>query len=112
METNPKNIRLAPIVYGDTWDGLTDCQFTTDGTELDSNRASVTMVFSDSDNAVGLTLTSSNGITINNANEWRYTVNPILAFPLAIGVWYWAITCVSVDGRRKTRISGTKEVTR
>jgi len=105
----PTTSALKPIVFGDTWDGMT-VDMTSTGTALDSPIASIRMFFKDDSGNVGLELTSDSGITITDANAWQFTVDEIERFPLAIGQWYWSIEITAVDNKRKTRTSGTKEV--
>jgi len=106
----PPKIKLSPIVYLDTWGGLT-VSLSTTGAALDSNLASVRMFFRDSADAVGLELTSADGeITITDANAWTFAVAAVNPFPLAVKKWYWSIETTNVAGIVKTRMIGTKEV--
>ena len=105
------NIPLTPLIYGDTWDGLSDISYESDGTAFASDLASVRMFFKDSDGVTGLELSSSNGdITINDASSWEFDVNAIENMPLAAGIWFWSIETTDVQNVRKTRIGGTLEI--
>lgn len=111
MDTNPYNTTLAWGYYLDTWDGLTNCSMSSTGTAFANPLASVRMFWRDSDGAVGLQLTSAGGdITIDDAANWQYTVNPITQFPLAVGVWRWSIEFTDSAGRVKTYWAGTREI--
>lgn len=103
---------LQPCVYLDTWDGLSNCSFSSDGTAFASSLSLVRMFFRDEENVVGLELSSANStITIDNAAGWQFTVNPVSPMNLAIGQWYWSIETTDYDGIIKTRVFGTIEIT-
>ena len=105
------NITLNPVVYGNTWDGLTDCSFTSDGTAFASPLALVEMEFTDEDGAVGLLLTSANATAaIDDANAWEFTINPVEEMTLTRGIWTWAIRTTDDQDVVKTRLSGTIEI--
>ncbi len=71
------------------------------------------MFFRDDDNNVGLELSSANStITIDDANNWEFTVNPVSPMNLAIGQWYWSIETTDGDDNIKTRVFGTLEILR
>ena len=70
------------------------------------------MYFRDANEVLGLELNETSGITITNAASWKYTINPISRFPLAIGTWYWSIEFTDATGRRKTYWIGDISVTR
>lgn len=101
------SIRLADIVFGDSW-GPVVFAFSTTGTALDSDLDAVTMIFKDSAGNVGLSLANGSGITITDA--WAFSVDQILTFPLAVGTWSWAIRATNAAGTRITRLAGTKTV--
>lgn len=105
------NVILSPVVYLDTWDGLTNCSFSSDGTAFASPLTLVRMFFRDDDNNVGLELSSANStITIDDANNWQFTVNQIESITLAVGFWSWVIRTTDDQGVVKTRISGTIQI--
>ena len=103
------SIRLPDIVAGDSWGPIFVAHSTT-GSALDSDLASVTMIFKDSAGNVGLSLANGSGITITDANAWAFSVDQILTFPLAAGTWSWAIRATNAAGTRITRLAGTKTV--
>ena len=106
----PAKIKLRPIVYRDTWGGLT-LTLASDGSALDSNLASARMFFRDIDGTTGLELTSADAeITITSANGWIMTVAAVNPFPLAVGNWFWSVETTNVAGIIKTRVIGIKEV--
>lgn len=109
--SRPATATLQPIVYGDTWDGLVNCSFTSTGTAFDADLALVRMFFRDADSTLGLQLTSEDStITITSASAWEFDINPIENFTLAVGTWYWSIECTDVNDIRKTYVSGSIEV--
>lgn len=103
---------LEPIVYGDTWDGLPDCSFSSNGSAFASSLALVRMFFKNADSVTGLELSSatSGQITIMDAATWAFNVEPIDEFPLAVGEWYWSIETTDADDIRKTYVAGSIEV--
>jgi len=104
----PNNITLPPVVYKDTWSGLTNCSFSLDGRVFDDNLSSVRMFFKDEQGNVGLELTTANNkITIDDANAWQFTNNPVSPSLLAVGNWYWSIETTDSAGVIKTRVFGT-----
>jgi hypothetical protein len=103
---------LKPIIYGDTWDGLTNGAFESTGTAFASPLTGVRMYWRDADDVLGLELDETSGITIDNAASWQYTVDPIERFPLAVGTWYWSLEFTDSTGRRKTRWIGDISVTK
>jgi len=106
----PAKVNLEPIVYRDTWGGLT-LSFASDGTAMDSNLSSVRMFFRDADGVTGLELTSADSeITITDANAWAFTVLPVNPLTLAIGNWYWSIETTNAFGIIKTYLAGTMKV--
>jgi len=102
-------IPLKPIEQGDSWGPLRFAH-STRGTALDEPLASVTMIFTDTDGNVGLSLSNGDGITITDAAAWSFEVDQILTFPLAAGVWSWKIRATNESGTRITRLAGTKKV--
>ena len=120
---DPLNITFKPIRHGDTWGGITNMQIVGAGTETSSPLSKVRMGWVDADGTLGLMLTTESGapvtgtvfgsIIIDNPapNAWLMRVNPITPFPLAVGIWSWAIETTDSDGRIKTYVAGTKEVT-
>ena len=107
--SQPATVNLKPIVFGDTWDGLT-VSMSSDGSALDSDISAIRMFFKNDEGTTGLELTNTAGITITNANTWEFTVDSIARFPLAIGQWYWSIEITAADNNRKTRVAGSIEV--
>jgi hypothetical protein len=105
------NIVLTPCVNGDTWDGLTDCSFSSDGTAFSSPLSQVRMFFKNNENETGLELTSAAGtITIDNAAQWMFTVNQVNPMTLDPGLWYWSIETTDSQGVVKTRVFGILEI--
>jgi hypothetical protein len=107
--SNNFSVKLADIQQGDSWGPVTFA-FSTDGTALDDPLASVTMIFTDTDGNVGLSLSSASGITITDAAGWGFQTNQILEFPLAVGNWSWKLRATNDSGTRITRLAGTKRV--
>tara|TARA_B110000503_G_C6979147_1_gene342471 strand:- start:248 stop:598 length:351 start_codon:yes stop_codon:yes gene_type:complete len=106
-----QNIILTPVFYGDTWDGLSNCSFSSNGSAFGSNLTSIRMFFKDYDGVTGLELTTANSnITIDNATAWEFTVNPITNMPLSVGMWFWSIETTDAESVRKTRVFGTLEI--
>ena len=106
----PAKTELAPIVYRDTWGGLTFSASST-GLALDSKLASVRMFFRDGDGVTGLELTTANSkITITDANAYAFTVLAVNPLTLDIGNWYWSIETTNALGVVKTYVVGTIEV--
>jgi len=105
------NLILQPCIYLDTWDGLTNVSFSSDGTAFASSLSLVRMFFRDEENVVGLELSSANStITIDNANSWEVTINPVSPMTLAPGNWYWSIETTDAQDIIKTRVFGTIEI--
>jgi hypothetical protein len=105
------NLILKPCVYKDTWDGLSNCSFYSDGTAFADSLSLVRMFFRDDDNQVGLELSSANStITIDDAANWEFTINPVSPMNLAIGQWYWSIETTDSNDVIKTRVFGTIEI--
>lgn len=104
------NITLHPVVYRDTWDGLT-VDMSSDGTAFASNLSVVRMFFRDENGDVGLELSSADSeIVIDNASNWEFTVNAISPMTLAIGVWDWSIETKDAQDIIKTRLFGSLEI--
>jgi len=105
------NITLTPVVYKDTWDGLTECSFSSDGTAFASPLALVRMFFKNEDGEVGLELSSANStITIDDAAAWEFTINPVSPILLEPGQWYWSIETTDDQDIVKTRLFGSLEI--
>ena len=103
---------LQPCVNLDTWDGLPNCSFSSDGTAFASSLTLVRMFFRDENNVIGLELSSANStITIDNANSWQFTIEPVSPMTLAPGNWYWSIETTDSESVIKTRVFGTLEIT-
>jgi len=101
----PAKLKLAPVVYGDTWNGLTVSMAST-GNAFASTLSSVRMHFRDSAGTLGLSLASSSGITITSAGSWAFTVDSRV-LTLAVGTWYWSIECTDAASQVKTYLAGT-----
>lgn len=105
------NLSISPCVYLDTWDGLSNCSFESNGTAFASSLSLVRMFFRDDNNELGLQLSSANGtITIDNAAEWYFTVHPVSPMTLSPGNWYWSIETTDSAGSIKTRVFGTIKI--
>ncbi|MCX6602549.1 MAG: hypothetical protein NTV52_03030 [Acidobacteria bacterium] len=105
----PGKFNLTPVVYGDTWNGVS-AAYTSTGNTFDSDLASVRMMFRGEDGTLGLSLSSTSGIVINNANNYDFTVSPITPMTLEVGVWYWSIETTAASGVIKTYLAGTLEI--
>jgi hypothetical protein len=97
-----KSVTLTPVVYQDTWSGLT----VTHDPAPESPLASVRMFFRDKDRNLGLQLATGSGVTITDAAGWSFEVDAITSFPLAAGTWFWSIEATATDSTIKTRVSG------
>jgi hypothetical protein len=107
----PVHIELSPVVINDTWGGLTDCQFTSNGNAFSENLNEVRMHFRDSDNAIAREMNSTNGgVTIIDASNWQFTVNPITSLTFSAGTYFWSIETTDTNGKIKTYVSGTLNV--
>lgn len=107
----PVHIELSPVVVNDTWPGLSECKFQSDGDAFSLNLSSIRMHFRDSDNVVVRQLTSTNGgITIESAANWQFTVNPITTLTFNADTYYWSIETTDANGTIKTYVTGTLEV--
>jgi hypothetical protein len=105
------NITLSPVVYRDTWDGLSNCSFSSDGNAFTSNLSVVRMFFRDENGDVGLQLSSADSeIVIDDASNWEFTVNAVSPMTLSIGVWDWSIETKDAQNIVKTRIFGSLEI--
>ena len=102
--------QLKSVPSGTTWDGLSGFSFSSDGTAFASALSAVSMIWYDSDDAVALTLTESDGITISDASSWEFDIDSRL-ISLAKGSYYWKIKTTDADGIVKIRLQGTIDVT-
>ena len=102
------NITLLPVVRNDTWDGLTNCKFSSTGTAFASPLATVRMSFKDSTGAVQLALSSDveGEITITDAEAWQFDI-PGRVLSMAEGTYSWGIETTDDDGIIKTRVIGS-----
>jgi len=101
---------LAPVMAGDTWRGIQSARLTSDGTIFDADLSRVSMAFADESGETVLRMASDGlnpGITIDNANEWRFTVAEIARFPLAAGDYTWAISFYDAENIRRTYVAGS-----
>jgi len=106
-------IELKPVRNGETWDGISDCSFSSTGTAFANTLAAVEIRFLSSDGATEYTRTSAAGqITITNsaANQWKFDIN---AFEMtyAADTWSFAIKTTDSAGIKKIRATGTLPVT-
>lgn len=107
----PVHVELSPVVINDTWPGLSNCRFTSDGDAFSSNLTSIRMHFRDSDNNVVRQLSSpSSGITIDSAANWQFTVSPITTLTFNADTYFWSIEATASNGTIKTYVTGTLEV--
>lgn len=105
--SRPAQVNLAPIVQGDTWDGLTNCSFSSDGTAFGDSLDTVRMQFKDSAGNAALTLSSETAgqITITDAAAWTFDVEPRV-INLTAGTYSWGIETTDSQGVIKTRVTG------
>jgi len=102
--------QLKSVPTGTTWDGLSGFSFTSDGTAFASALTAVSMIWYDSNDAVALTLTQADGITIASASSWTFAINARL-ISLAAGSYYWKLKTTDAGGIVKIRLQGTIDVT-
>jgi hypothetical protein len=102
------NITLLPVVRNDTWDGLTNCKFSSTGTAFASPLATVRMSFKDSTGAVQLALSSDTPgeATITDAAGWEFEI-PARKLTMTDGAYSWGIETTDDDGVVKTRVIGS-----
>lgn len=106
----PVVVTLTPCVYLDTWDGLSNCSFESDGTAFGSALSRVRMNFKDGDGVIGKQCDSENDtITITDQDAWEFDV---IAFQMILtpGVWQWSIETTDSEGDVKTRVTGTIQI--
>ena len=105
------NIALECAVKNDTWDGLSDCQFSSDGSAFASPLALVRMTFKDSGGSVRLTLSSANAdeIEITDASGWMFDILPRV-LTMAEGAYSWGIETTDDQDVVKTRVVGTIQI--
>ena len=102
MSCNPDITELPDCITGDTWPGFSYA-VTSDGTTLSEPLASARMSFAlQPSGTVALTLTSSAGITIDNAAAWQLTVEKILSMPLAPEFYLASIELTDTAGNIRT----------
>ena len=103
----PAYTTLTPVVTGDTWDGLTDCSFSSTGSAFGSTLSKVRLDFKSSAGVVGqqLTTVGSGGIVIDDATAWTFTVSPVV-ITMAAGYWSFDIETTDSAGIIKTRVAG------
>ena len=108
-----KSVRLAPVVYGTTWDGV-DFTFTVPVGSADLSAVTMSFGSTEEDATPDLVLTSAGGdITITDATtpSWVFTVDPITPFnTLAAGVWFWDLWTTDAAGNVKVYVGGSIEV--
>jgi hypothetical protein len=107
----PAFITLEPVVTGDTWDGLTNCRFSSTGSAFGSTLSKVRLDFKSSAGVVGqqLTTVGSGGITIDNATNWTFTVDPVV-ITMSAGMWSLDFETTDSAGIIKTRVAGIIEI--
>ncbi len=107
------SVTLTSVPDGATWNGLTQGSVTSEGTWTYDPLETVTMVFTDTDGNVGLTLSSeTSDITIDDAAAWEFTVLPITPMTLAVGTWSWVLTFIDSAGIIKKWVVGTIRITK
>ena len=104
-------ITLSPTVKCDSWDGLTNCSFTSDGTAFDESLLLVRMQWKDSTGATALTLSSavSGEVTITSAANWEFEV-PGRVLSLDAGIYSIGLETTDSAGIVKTRVTGTHKI--
>ena len=102
------NIPLLGVFRNDTWDGLSNCKFSSTGSAFASPLATVRMSFKDSAGAVQLLLTSAttSQIEITNASGWEFEVKSRV-LTMAEGQYSWGIETTDSAGVVKTRVVGS-----
>jgi hypothetical protein len=102
-------VTLSPVAEGETWGGLPDCSVSSTGPFCDSPLASVVMIWKNSEGTAVLTRTSAMAgqITITNAANWQFDVEPITAWALSAGNYSWIMTLTDSSGNIRKRIGGT-----
>ncbi len=102
------NIALLPVVRNDTWDGLSGCKFSSDGTAFASPLETVRMSFKDSTGAVQLALSSdiTSEIEITDAAGWTFDVKG-RRLTMPAGEYSWGIETTDSGDVVKTRVIGT-----
>ena len=102
--------QLKSVPSGTTWDGLSNFSYSSDGTAFGAALVNVEMEWYDSEDAVALTLTEVDGITISSAANWEFDIDARL-ISLAKGSYYWKLKTTDADGIVKIRLQGTIDVT-
>ena len=102
--------QLKSVPTGTTWDGLSNFSFSSDGTAFGADLTNVSMIWYDSNDAVALTLTEADGITISDANAWEFDIDSRL-ITLAKGSYYWKLKTTDADDVVKIRLQGTIDIT-
>ena len=103
MSCNPTITHLPDCYTGDTWPGIPRYAVTASGTILADPLASARMFFvNQATGAVGLQLTTTSGITINNAAAWDLTVNAITPMTLAPGYYLASLELTDSAGIVRT----------
>lgn len=105
----PAQIKLPPIVHGDTWDGLS-VSLTSSGTSLANDLANVVMTFRDASLNKVLELVTGVNVMITYPNPWQFVIPPLTPFPLNAGTYTWNIETTDSDGIIKTYLAGTIQV--
>jgi hypothetical protein len=112
MATNylPGKYDLPSVPTGDTWPGIAELSIEINGSAPTLALSSARMQFRDRDDDVGnlvLELTSSGGeITINDADTWNITIEP-LDVTLAAGTYYYDLETTDTDSQVTTYLEGT-----
>jgi len=102
--------QLKSVPTGTTWDGLSNCSFSSDGSAFASALTGVSMTWYDTNGTAVLTLTQADGITISSAANWEFDIDDVL-ITLAAGSYYWKLKTTDAGGIVKVRLQGNIDVT-
>jgi hypothetical protein len=110
-ESHAFTVVLHPVAEGETWDGLPNCSVTSTGTFTGSSLSSVVMVWKNSAGTTALTRTSATAgqITITDAANWQFDVEPITTWSLSAGNYSWTLTMTDSSGNIRKRVAGTQQ---
>ena len=96
-----------PVVTGDTYPGI---NITCDGPDSDLARVRIDIKAAGS-TAVALGLDSdTNGVTINDATAWDFTIDSINPVNLAPGVFYYDLETTDAAGTIRTEFNGSWQI--
>lgn len=102
---------LADAIQGNTWVGISQLDFSSDGTTFDDAIASVKFTAVDSEGAEVLALTDGSGITIVDADLWQIVVDPITPLTIDAGTYSYALEITDDGGTIRTWLAGTWKIT-